>query len=372
MRNNTVNAGKVFGDSTHELSPPEENRHPDPLPPLRDRHGRTFDYVRIAVIEQCNLRCTYCMPEEGVKFKEKDMVLSTEEILRVVNILARMGVRKVRYTGGEPLVRSDIVDIVARTVETPGVKAVHMTTNGLLFPKYARALREAGLFGVNISLDSLQEDKFQQITRRSGLDKVLESIDLAVELGFPRVKINVVLMRGFNEDELIPFCELTRDKPVTVRFIEFMPFDAHQIWETGQHFASAADLCAQIEAHYRDAGINPASGTRTEHHIYQVPGYAGKIAVIPAFTRSLCGNCSRIRVTADGNIMNCLYSEVPYHLKDLMRNGGSDDDIVALFRKAFDEKYKDGFEAKKAASIAAKINVSDIDRARSSMTQIGG
>ncbi|MFQ5487854.1 MAG: GTP 3',8-cyclase MoaA [Gammaproteobacteria bacterium] len=372
MLNNSLNVDKAFGGSESESSSATENRHPNPLPPLQDRHGRTFDYVRIAVIEQCNLRCTYCMPEEGVRFKEKDMVLRTEEILQVVDVLARMGVRKVRYTGGEPLVRPDIVEIVERTVKTPGVKAVHMTTNGLLFPKYAKDLRDAGLLGVNISLDSLYEDKFQQITRRSGLDKVLESIDLAVELGFPRVKINVVLMRGFNEDELISFCELTKDKPVTVRFIEFMPFDAHQIWESGQHFASAADLCGQIEEYYKGRGINAASGTRTEHHIYQVPGYAGKIAVIPAFTRSLCGNCSRIRVTADGNIMNCLYSEVPYHLKDLMRNGASDDDVVGLFRKAFDEKYKDGFEAKKAASIAAKINVSDIDRARASMTQIGG
>lgn len=343
---------------------------PNPLPPLQDRHGRTFDYVRIAVIEQCNLRCTYCMPEEGVQFKEKDMVLRTDEILRVVELLARMGVRKVRYTGGEPLVRPDILEIVERTVETPGVKAVHMTTNGLLFPRYAEKLRDAGLTGVNISLDTLDAEKFEQITRRSGIEKVLESIELACKLGFPRVKVNVVLMRGFNEDELIPFCEMTRDKNITVRFIEFMPFDAHQIWESGQHFASAADLCSQIEKHY--PGISDASGTRTEHHIYQVPGYAGKIAVIPAFTRSLCGNCSRIRVTADGNIMNCLYAENPYALKDIMREGASDEDVVALFRKAFDEKYKDGFEAKKAASIAAKINVSDINRSRASMTQIGG
>ena len=372
MLNNSLNVKKAFDTAKSESSAIAENRHPNPLPPLQDRHGRTFDYVRIAVIEQCNLRCTYCMPEEGVRFKEKDMVLRTDEILRVVEQLARMGVRKVRYTGGEPLVRPDIVDIVARSAQTPGVKAVHLTTNGLLFPKYARDLRDAGLFGVNISLDSLHEDKFEQITRRSGLDKVLESIDLAVELGFPRVKVNVVLMRGFNEDELISFCELTKDKPVTVRFIEFMPFDAHQIWESGQHFASAADLCGQIEKNYQDTGINPASGTRTEHHIYQVPGYAGKIAVIPAFTRSLCGNCSRIRVTADGSIMNCLYSEEPYHLKELMRNGASDEDVVGLFRKAFDEKYKDGFESKKAASIAAKINVSDINRSRASMTQIGG
>lgn len=371
MLNNSLNPKLGANGSASAL---QEETLPvtNPLPPLQDRHGRTFDYVRIAVIEQCNLRCTYCMPEEGVRFKEKDMVLRTDEILRVVELLARMGVRKVRYTGGEPTVRPDIVEIVERTVKTPGVKAVHMTTNGLLFPKYAEALRNAGLLGVNISLDSLQADKFETITRRTGLDKVMESIDLAVDLGFPRVKINVVLMRGFNEDELIDFCELTKDKPITVRFIEFMPFDAHQIWENGQHFASAADLCGQIEKHYAPQGLEPARGTRTEHHLYQVPGYAGKFGVIPAFTRSLCGNCSRIRVTADGSIMNCLYSEQPYLLRELIRNGGSDDDIVGLFRKAFDEKHKDGFEAKKAASVAAKIAVSDIERARASMTQIGG
>jgi molybdenum cofactor biosynthesis protein A len=341
-----------------------------PLPPLQDKHGRTFDYVRIAVIEQCNLRCTYCMPEEGVQFKDKDMVLRTNEIQRVITTLSRMGIKKVRYTGGEPLMRPDIVELVEFAANTPGIKGVHLTTNGLLFPKYAESLLKAGLTGVNISLDSMDADKFETITRRKGIEKVIDSINLAVELGFPRVKVNVVLMRGFNEDELIDFCELTKDKPITVRFIEFMPFDAHQIWESGQHFASAADLTSQIERQY--PGISAASGTRTEHHIFQAPGYKGKIAVIPAFTRSLCGNCSRIRVTADGSIMNCLYSEEPYLLKDVMRSGGTDDDIVALFRQAFGDKHIDGFESKKAASVAAKVNVSDISRNRASMTQIGG
>lgn len=365
----SLNQKKSYQASTAESWPSSKSADiPSVIrPPLTDRHGRTFDYVRIAVIEQCNLRCTYCMPEEGVDFQDKDMVLRADEIQRVIDVLASMGIKKVRFTGGEPLVRPDIVDIVASAVKTPGIKSTHLTTNGILFPRYAEDLLKAGLKGVNISLDSMDAEKFERITRRTGLEKVLESIDLALELGYPSVKVNVVLMRGFNEDELIPFCELTKNKAVTVRFIEFMPFDAHQIWETGEHFASAADLVSQIENYY--PGIKEASGTRTEHHIYQAPGYAGKIAVIPAFTRSLCGNCSRIRVTADGNIMNCLYSEKPYLLRELLRRGCADDDIATLFRKAFDEKHIDGFEAKKASS-ETKVGIDQIGR--SSMTQIGG
>lgn len=340
----------------------------DRLPPLQDKFGRTFDYVRIAITEKCNLRCTYCMPEEGVDLKTKDSILTAEEINRSIRVLARMGIKKVRFTGGEPLLRKDIVDLVAGAASTPGIKAVHLTTNGILFDRYARDLRKAGLHGVNLSLDTMEPDRFQTITRRTGGDTVMKAIELALELGFPRVKINSVVMRGFNEDELFAFCELTKDKPITVRFIEFMPFDAHQIWESGIHFASAESLVNQIEEFY--PGIKTAPGTRTEHHTFQAHGYKGKIAVIPAFTRSLCGNCSRIRVTADGNIRNCLYSDMEYNLRDPMRQGATDDDVVALFRKAFGEKAKDGFESKKQSSAARKVKLSDIGRV--SMTQIGG
>lgn len=354
-----VSAGQVQGDAQGQVV--------DALPPLQDRFGRTFDYVRIAVTEKCNLRCTYCMPEEGVNFQGKEKILEGEEMLRIIGVLARMGVKKVRFTGGEPLVRKDIVDLVKGSVATPGVKAVHLTTNGLLFDRYAQRLRDAGLTGVNISLDTLDADKFVRITRREGVEKVLDSIKLALDMGFPRVKVNVVLMRGFNEDELRDFTELARENPLTVRFIEFMPFDGHQIWETGGHFASAESLVKQIEGFY--PGIQPAPGTRTEHHIFQGPGHKGKIAVIPAFTRSMCGNCSRIRVTADGNIRNCLYSDKEYSLRELIRSGCSDDEIVDVFRKAFAEKEKDGFDAKKASS-AQRVEVKDIGRV--SMTQIGG
>ncbi len=340
----------------------------DPLPPLQDRFGRTFDYVRIAITEKCNLRCTYCMPEEGVDFQGREKILQGDEVLRLVGILARMGVKKVRFTGGEPLVRKDIVELVEGAVATPGIKSVHMTTNGLLFDRYAERLLEAGLTGVNISLDTMDAEKFVRITRREGVEKVQESIKLALDLGFPRVKVNVVLMRGFNEGELADFTELAQDDRLTIRFIEFMPFDAHQIWESGVHFASAESLVRQIESMY--PGIQPAPGTRTEHHIFQAPGHQGKIAVIPAFTRSLCGNCSRIRVTADGSIRNCLYSDKEYQVRDLIRENCSDDEIADLFRKAFSEKEKDGFEAKKASS-AQHVAVDEIG-GRVSMTQIGG
>jgi len=343
------------------------NRHPFPLPPLQDQFGRTFDYIRIAVTEKCNLRCTYCMPEEGVDFKHGDAILEAEEILRVIGTLARMGIKKVRFTGGEPLVRKDIVKLVAGAAGTPGIRGVHLTTNGLLFSRYAKDLRAAGLTGVNISLDSLDGDKFQRITRRTGVEKVLESVRLALELGFPRVKINVVLMRGFNEDELPAFCELTKDLAVTVRFIEFMPFDAHQIWESGEHFASAENMVDKMKELY--PGIGDSTGTRTEHHIFQVPGYAGKIAVIPAFTRSLCGNCSRIRLTADGRIRNCLYSDDEYDVRQVLRSEAGDEGVVAVFRQAFADKAKDGFEAKKRSAVK-RVNIRDVGRV--SMTQIGG
>jgi cyclic pyranopterin phosphate synthase len=355
------------GSELNKAGYPQPSSNPLLLPPLQDQFGRTFDYVRIAVTENCNLRCTYCMPEEGVDFKHGEQILRAEEIIRVIGALARMGIKKVRFTGGEPLVRKDIVKLVEGAANTPGIKTVHLTTNGILFSRYAKNLLSAGLTGVNISLDSLDADKFQRITRRTGVEKVLDSVRLALDLGFPRVKVNVVMMRGFNEDELPAFCELTKEMAVTVRFIEFMPFDAHQIWESGEHFASAENMVDQMKSLY--PGIMNSSGTRTEHHIFQVPGYAGKIAVIPAFTRSLCGNCSRIRLTADGRIRNCLYSDDEYDLKSVVRSSDGDDGIIEAFRKAFADKAKDGFEAKKRSAVK-RINVADIGRV--SMTQIGG
>jgi cyclic pyranopterin phosphate synthase len=339
--------------------------------PITDGFGRVHDYVRIAVNERCNLRCIYCMPEEGLPFREGEALLSSDEITRVVGALAGAGVTKVRFTGGEPLLRRDLADLIARVTAVPGVESVHVTTNGILLADKAAALRAAGLHGVNVSLDTLDAAKFLQITRRAGVEKVLDSIREALRVGFDSVKVNVVALRGFNDDEIGAFTDLTRDDPLTVRFIELMPFDAHQIWKRG-HFFSAEWIVEALRRRHPE--LPAASGTRTEEHVFRVPGHAGKVAVIPAYTRSLCPTCSRIRITADGQIRNCLYATDEYPLKQLLRDGGSDADVVALVRRAVAAKRESGWDAQKAAPAPGKGNGNPppASEGRGSMTLIGG
>jgi GTP 3',8-cyclase len=328
---------------------------------ITDAFGRTFDYLRIAVTERCNLRCQYCMPEEGVDFKHGERILSAEELIRVVSVLRSVGVKKVRLTGGEPLVRKDILSLVKGLADLSGIESLHMTSNGLLFEKFAQPLLDAGLTGVNFSLDTFDEEKFKKITRRSGSDKVLAAIDRSLELGFTSVKVNVVAMRGFNDDEFYDFVALTRDRPITVRFIELMPFDAEQIWKTGK-FLKTAWLQEKLNEHYPELG--ETVGSSTEHAVYHVAGHQGKVALIPAYSRTLCSACSRIRLTADGQIRNCLYSVEEFDLRGLLRGGASDDDIRRFFLDAMGQKVKDGWEAQERAK--------ELGRKRTSMTQIGG
>jgi cyclic pyranopterin phosphate synthase len=332
---------------------------------LQDRFGRVFDYLRIAVTDRCNLRCVYCMPEEGVDFAAHETLLRTEEILRLIGVASQLGVRKIRFTGGEPLVHKDIVALVGGAAQTPGIQTVHLTTNGVFLRGLAGSLRRAGLYGLNISLDTLHAERFQKCTRRAGIEAVLAGLDEALELDFPSVKINVVALRGFNDDELRGFAALTQRAPITVRFIELMPFDAHQIWRSG-HFASTETLVKLFRELYPNCEV--AEGSSTEHRIFQIPGHAGRVAFIPSYTRSLCGSCTRIRLTADGQIRNCLYSEKEYGLRDLLRNGGSDDEVARVLRQAMWEKLEDGRTAQRQAWERRGKNGS----ARESMTQIGG
>ena len=332
---------------------------------LQDRFGRVFDYLRIAVTDRCNLRCVYCMPEAGVRFAAPEKLLRRDEILRVVRVASDLGVRKIRFTGGEPLLRRDIVAIVAGTAETPGIETVHLTTNGVLLPQHAEALLEVGLHGVNISLDTLDPQRFRSCTRRGGIERVLAGLEKVLELGFPSVKVNVVALRGFNDNEIHSFAELTRESSLTVRFIELMPFDANQIWRSGR-FVSMRNLTMRFEELYPLCQVK--SGSATEHQVFRIPGHAGTVAFIPSYSRDFCSSCTRIRLTADGQLRNCLYSEKEYGLLHALRSGGTDEDLVRILKQAIWEKLENG----RAAQQEARQRQRASPWARESMTQIGG
>ena len=332
---------------------------------IRDQFGRVFNYLRVAVTDRCNLRCVYCMPEGGVDFARHDTLLQTDEILRVIRVTSKLGVNKVRYTGGEPLVRSDILDLVEGAVRTPGVQTVHLTTNGVLLPAQAEPLRRAGLHGVNISLDTLDPERFSKCTRRIGLEQVLAGLEEVLALRFPSVKVNVVAMRGFNDDEMGAFVELTREAPITVRFIELMPFDASQIWRTGR-FLSMERMLARFSQLYPQSEV--VNGSSTEHMSFRLPGCAGSVAFIPSYTRDFCKDCTRIRLTADGRIRNCLYSEEEFGLLSCLRQDGTDEDIAQTLKDAMWAKPEDGRAAQQQTSSSQETN----GRVRESMAQIGG
>jgi len=328
-------------------------------PPLiKDKFGRTFDYLRIAINEKCNLRCIYCMPEEGIPFKPSNELLNTEEIKRIVKISVSLGVKKVRFTGGEPLLRKDIFELIQVAASTPGIRSVHLTTNGVLLRPNILKLQEAGLSGVNISLDTLDSKKFKKIARRSSLSNVMDGLESALSAESLRTKLNVVLMRNFNDDELYHFAELTKDIDIVVRFIELMPFDSQQIWKTGK-FYRVDHIISDLRNLFPNMFIT--DGTRTEHSIFNIPGYRGKIAVIPAYSRHLCGACNRIRITADGKILNCLFSDEETSLIAPMRDGAIDEEIAQLIKNAMWKKLENGWEAQKKGA-----------EQRNSMTQIGG
>ena len=329
------------------------------VPPIiSDQFGRTFNYLRIAVNEICNLRCIYCMPEEGVPFKPSKELLTHDEIIRFIQVAAELGVNKIRFTGGEPLLRKDLVQLISGVSSIPKIRSVHLTTNGILLQRLASELKGAGLQGINISIDTLDPEKYGIITRRDEVERALDGLEAVKEVKIPSIKVNVVALRGFNDSEISDFVFMTKDYPLTVRFIELMPFDAHQIWKTGKFF-SAKQIIDNLKQLFPD--IKTTIGTATEHSIFRVHGYKGKVAVIPSYSRDLCGACNRIRLTADGQIRNCLFAPNEYSVRDLLRNGASDSDIADLMLKEMWRKPIDGWAAQKAGK-----------EHRESMTQIGG
>ena len=279
-----------------------------------DKFGRDITYMRLSVTDKCNLRCRYCMPVEGVCLKEHKEMLTEDEMITAVEAAASLGVKKLRITGGEPLVKRNIVSICRRAAAVEGVKEVCLTTNGLMLPKLAKDLKDAGVKRINLSLDTLDPEKYAYITRIGTLDDFMAGLNAALDAGFEKIKINAVLIGGFNDDEIVPLAELTKQYPVDMRFIEMMPmYDSGDFQE-----ASFVPNTKVLEA-LPDAV--PAESDGGVAKLYRLPGALGNVGLISPLNAHFCGTCNRIRLTADGKIKPCLHSDAEYSIKGMDFDG---------------------------------------------------
>lgn len=312
--------------------------------PIFDNHGRPLNYLRLAITDRCNLRCFYCMPESGIKYLPKKELLSFEEIERLIRVLATLGISKVRLTGGEPFVRTDLMQLVHRIVEIPGIRDLHVTTNGVLTAPYIPALKSAGVASINLSLDTLDPRRFLSITRRDEFDAVMNTLDAILQSGI-KLKINAVVMEGKNIDDITPLVELTRSNAIDVRFIEEMPFNGE-----GEHYPKLTwthkRILDHIKAHFPSVSrLNDPKHSTASH--YRIDGYKGRIGIIAAFSRTFCGSCNRIRITSQGMLKTCLYDDGVLDVKALLRSGCSDKMVIEKLLDVFGRRAADGFEAER-------------------------
>ena len=293
---------------------------------MKDTYGREISYLRLSVTELCNLRCRYCMPAEGVCKKEHDEMLTEEEIVLAVETAAELGVTKLRITGGEPLVKKNIVSICGRTAAVPGIREVCITTNGTRLPELARPLREAGVRRLNISLDTLNEEKYRYITRIGSLNQAIDGIEAALDAGYDKIKLNAVLIGGFNDDEIAPLAGLTRRWPVDVRFIELMP-----MYDSGDFGPEAFIPCERVlQALPELEKESPDGGVA---RLYRLPGAQGRIGLISPLSSHFCAACNRIRLTADGKLKPCLHGRAEFSVKGLDREGMREQFRAAILSK---------------------------------------
>ncbi|XP_061156894.1 molybdenum cofactor biosynthesis protein 1 isoform X1 [Syngnathus typhle] len=304
---------------------------------LTDNFGRRHNYLRISLTEKCNLRCQYCMPEEGVKLTPRGQLLSTAEVLTLARLFVKEGVEKIRLTGGEPLIRPDVLDIIAELRKLEGLKTIAVTTNGMNLAKLLPRLKDAGLDLINISLDSLVPAKFEFIVRRKGFHKVMEGIAKAIEMGYDPVKVNCVVMRGLNEDELLDFVALTEKKPLEVRFIEYMPFDGNK-WNF-KKMVSYQEMLDHIKQQWPNLETLPTGHSDTAK-TFKVPGFKGQLGFITSMSEHFCGSCNRLRITADGNLKVCLFGNSEVSLRDVLRSGASDEELLQIIGAAVGRKKK--------------------------------
>ena len=327
------------------------------IPAVKDNHGRTIDYLRLAITDRCNLRCHYCMPASGLDWLKRDDLLSYEEIERLLPVFASLGIRKLRFTGGEPFMRRDFDKLLIRVAESRLFESITITTNGVLTAPFVPLMKELNIHSVNLSLDTLDATRFASITRRDVFPDVMGTLDALVDAGI-RTKINAVIMEGVNEEDIIPLASLSKELPIDVRFIEEMPFNGR-----GDRHAVKWNRKGLIEALENGFGklrrLTDEPNTTSEN--YAVEGHLGSVGIIAAWSRTFCGTCNRVRLTPSGEMKTCLFGKNEVNLRDLLRKQYSDQEIATAIEHAVLHKKKNGQEAE-----AARTPVEE------SMATIGG
>ena len=326
---------------------------------LVDNHDRTINYLRLAVTDRCNLRCNYCMPEEGINFAKNDKLFTIEELVRLSELMVSQGIDKIRITGGEPFVRKDLMVLLRRLATLEGLNDISVTTNATLIGPYIDELKELGIKNINVSMDAINRETFERITRRNQYDVVYNNMIRLITEGF-NVRINFIALDGQNTEDIIPMLELTKHYNVSVRFLEEMPFNGGSKefqtikWDFKailEHIKEAHPTYYKLESPKTSTSIN-----------YKIPGFKGTFGVIPSFSRTFCGSCNRLRISATGDVITCLYAKASTNLRDIMRADDVEENIKSAILKAVGSRAKTGFEAQEKYK----------DVFSNSMTSIGG
>jgi cyclic pyranopterin phosphate synthase len=304
---------------------------------LIDTYGRPHDNLRLSVTDRCNIRCFYCMPETDVKFQPRENLLSFEEIERFVRIAVGLGVRKLRVTGGEPLVRKNLAELIRKLVAIPGVEDIALTTNGVLLAKHAEELYDAGLRRINVHLDTLDRQRFRHITRRDDLDRVLDGIETCRRLGYGPIKINAVAVKDLVEGDIVPLARFGRERGIEIRYIEFMPLDSQGLWDRGRVLL-ADDILNLLSREIGPLEVVPDADPRAPASEYRFADGIGRIGFIASVSRPFCLNCNRLRLTADGKLRYCLFAIEETDVRDLVRLG-SDEEIRAAIHSSVRAKW---------------------------------
>lgn len=327
---------------------------------LFDNHGRRINYLRIAVTDRCNLRCFYCMPENGIQFVDRKDLMSFEELLRTIHVFASVGISKLRITGGEPFARKNIIEFLKEASKIQNVEQIHITSNGTFDNGIIDELSSIGIKSLNLSLDSLDKDRFYQITRKNLFDKVYSNYRALLESNID-VKVNMVVMDGKNIEDIYPMLELAKKDKVSIRFIEEMPFNGTD-GRGNASFWPMKKILDFIQSEYKIEKI-PDPEYSTSYN-YRIKGFKGSFGIIAAYTRTFCGTCNRIRITPQGDLRTCLYGDSVLNIRDLLRSGINDEDLLNHLKIVLNQRAKNGFEAEK--------QISRVNQSFESMASIGG